>query len=237
MKKFYYYTPLFIQSLFFIFFLPLYKFFIHLEIRGKENIKYLTGPIILASNHTHEIDPTVIPLITHFLSSKLPIYSVIHPIDKYNNLDFGWRRHIYKEFFFKILGGYPIYPGSRDYEQSLQNHVTLLKNKKTVCIFPEGRCTTDGNLGKAHGGMGYLAYKTNATVVPLAINTFYGLSWRNFLLRRKKVIVTVLQPISSQDLINSFNPQISDFQKAGDLVLEKIRKVIKADNLVYKEVE
>lgn len=235
MNKFYY-TPLFIQSLFFIFFLPVYKFFIHLEIRGKENIKYLKGPIIIAPNHTSEFDPTVIPFVTHFLSSILPIYSVIYPIHKYNNLDFGWRRHIYNDFFFKIIGGCPTCPGSRDYEKSLQNHIALLKNNRTIGIFPEGRCTTDGNIGKAHGGMGYLAYKTNATVVPLAINTFYNLSLKDFLLRRKKITITVLPPISSRDLINTSNPQVSDFQKAGDLVLEKIRKVIESDNLAYKNI-
>lgn len=208
----------------------------HLEIKGKENIKNLKGPIILAPNHTNEFDPTVVPLITHFLSSKLPIYSVIYPIHKYNNVDFGWRRHIYGGFFFKIIGGYPSCPGNKDYEKSLQNHLALLKNNRTIGIFPEGRCTTDGNIGKAHGGMGYLAYKTNATIVPLAINTFYGLSLKDFLLRRKKMTITVLPSVTFRDLINCPNPQVSDFKKAGDIVLEKIRKVIEADNLVYKKV-
>ncbi len=225
-KKFQYYIPLVIQSLFFVFFLPIYKFFLRLEIRGKENLKGLKGPIIIAPNHTHELDPTVIPLITSSFSHQLPIYSVIYPVHQYNDPGFGWRRHIYKEFFFNVLGGYPTNSGNKDYEISLENHIKLLQQGKTVCIFPEGKCTIDGSLRKPRGGLGYLAYRTNATIVPLAINTFYNISWSEFFLRKRKLVITVLPPVLPKDLIYDTNPGVEDFQIAGEFVLDKIAEVL-----------
>ena len=226
MKRFKYYIPLFIQSLFFIFFLPIYKFFIHLEINGKENIDKVKGPIIIASNHTSELDPTVIPLITAFFSEKLPVYSVIYPIIRYKQEDFGWRRYIYTGMFFELLGGYPLKSGSKDYEKSLDNHIQLLNQGKTVCIFPEGRYTTDGKMSPARGGLAYLAFKTKAVVVPIAINTFYGLSIKDFILRRRKVIVTVLDPINSDEIVESINPSVEDFRLGSQKVLDKISEVL-----------
>ena len=226
MKRFFYYIPLFIQSLFFIFFLPIYKFFIHLEIKGKENLDNIDGPIIIASNHTSELDPTVIPLITAFFSKKLPIYSVIYPIHRYKQEDFGWRRYLYSGMFFELLGGYPTNSGNKDYEKSLDNHIQLLKQGKTVCIFPEGRYTKDGKISPARGGLGYLAFKTKAIVVPIAINTFYGLSAKDFIFRRKKVVVTVLKPMNSEEVIGNIDPSVEDFRMGSQKVLDKISEVL-----------
>ncbi len=226
MNKFYHSVPFLIQNLFFVFFLPIYKTFLRLEIKGEENLKNLKGPIILAPNHTNELDPTVIPLIFPFFSKLLPIYSVIYPIAKYKTPEWKWRRYIYGEFFFQILGGYPTYSGNKDYRVALMDHITLLKKGRTVCIFPEGKCTLDGNLNKAHGGIGYLAYVTKATIVPLSINTFFGLSLKDFVLRRKKLILTILPPVTFNDLIKTERPTVEDFKTAGDMVIGRIREAI-----------
>jgi 1-acyl-sn-glycerol-3-phosphate acyltransferase len=82
---------------------------LRLEIIGTENLKEIKGPIIIAPNHTSELDPTVIPLIFPFLSLKLPIYSVIYPIEKYKTKDWKWKRFIYGKLFFNLLGGYSTY--------------------------------------------------------------------------------------------------------------------------------
>ena len=224
----FYWIPKIIQSIFFLTFLPFYKFFIRLEVRGKDNIKNLTGPIIIAPNHTSELDPTLIPLITSFFSKQLPIYSVIYPIEKYSDPElFGWRRYIYKELFFEILGGYPTFSGFRDYKTSLENHIRLLNNGKTVCIFPEGKCTTDGKMRPARGGLGFLAYETEATVVPVVINTLYGVSFLDFILRRKKVVVEVLKPMTIDDMITVEEPTVEDFKHGTQVVLDRIQEKLR----------
>lgn len=223
MNKFYYCVPYVIQNLFFLTFLPFYKFFIKLEIRGKENLVDLNGPIIIAPNHTSELDPTVIPLIFPFLSLKLPIYSVIYPIEKYKTPEWKWRRFVYGRLFFNLLGGYPTYSGHKDYEISLENHIALLKKNRTVCIFPEGKCTLDGRVGSARGGISFLANRTNATVVPLAIDTLFNISILDIIMRRRKVVLTVLPIIKPEDLSLPNNPNVEDFKKSSELIMDKIR--------------
>lgn len=219
-------VPFIIQNLFFVFFLPIYNFFIKLEIRGRENLKGLKGPIILAPNHTSELDPTVIPLIFPVFSKFLPIYSVIYPIAKYKTPDWKWRRYVYSRFFFCILGGYPTYSGFQNYETSLKDHIKLLEKGRTVCIFPEGKCTTDGKLRPARGGLGFLAHRTNATVVPIVINTLFDLKSWDFILCRKKVVITILPPILAKDLIKSESPNVEDFKYASQKVLDEIGKYL-----------
>lgn len=224
MNRFYYCVPYVIQNLFFLTFLPFYKFFVKLEIKGAENLIGLNGPIIIAPNHTSELDPTVIPLIFPFLSFKLPIYSVIYPIEKYKTPEWRWRRFVYGKLFFNLLGGYSTYSGHKDYEISLENHIALLKRNRTLCIFPEGHCTEDGKLGPTRGGLGFLVYKTKAVVVPLVIDTFYGITIKDILLRRRKIVLTVLPPIVSETFNFNEQPTVSDFYNVGEVVLDKISK-------------
>jgi 1-acyl-sn-glycerol-3-phosphate acyltransferase len=197
---------------------------LRLEIIGTENLKEIKGPIIIAPNHTSELDPTVIPLIFPFLSLKLPIYSVIYPIEKYKTKDWKWKRFIYGKLFFNLLGGYSTYSGHKDYEISLENHIGLLKLGRTVCIFPEGKCTTDGNLGRARGGLGFLAARTNSVIIPLVINTFYGITIRDLLFRRRKVVLTVLPPIYPGSLNVNINSSPIEFKNIGQMVLDQIDK-------------
>lgn len=222
MKRFYYYTPIVLQKVGFLVFWSLYRLFLRIEVRGKENLKDLPRPVILAANHTSELDVTARPIMLGLFSYLYPIYYVSNPKERYK--DFGWRKYIYGGIFFNWLGGYSIYPGRKNYAFSLQNHLKLLAKNRTILIFPEGKRTPDGKIGRARGGLGYMTFYSSATVVPIAINTFYNLSWKEFFSRKRKVIITILPSIDSKDLFTTNNPKVGDFQNASRIVLEKIEK-------------
>ncbi|MFA7216867.1 MAG: lysophospholipid acyltransferase family protein [Candidatus Paceibacterota bacterium] len=219
-----FFTPLFIQKIGYSLFFVLHKIFVGIEIEGKENLNGLTRPVILAANHTSELDPTAIPLVLPFFSNLFPLYFVTNPTEKYKT--FGWRSYIYGGKFFECLGGYPVYSGNRDYAVSLEDHKLLLDLGRTVCIFPEGKRTEDGKLNLARGGLGYLIYATNAIVVPISINTFYNISFRYYLTRKKKVIIKVGIPMLKSQLFNTDNPNVEDFRGASQKVLDKIGEVM-----------
>ena len=224
MKRFFYYTPIFLQKVGYIVFFIIYKIFLSIEVRGKENFKGLKGPVIIAANHTSELDVTTSAMTLPFFSPLLPMYYVTNPKEKYNT--FGWRNYIYGGIFFNWLGGYPIHSGFKDYEISLENHLDILDNNGTVYIFPEGKRSEDGKPGPARGGLGFLVFETGATVVPVAINSFYGLTWKEFLLRKRKVTIEVLKPITLEELFETDEPVVDDYRRASQIVMDRISEKI-----------
>jgi len=227
MRRFYYYTSIVLQKLGYIIFFPLYKFFVCIEIKGRENLKNINGPIILASNHTSELDVTAIPLVLPFFSSLFPIYFVSNSEEKYKT--FGWRSYIYGGTFFNILGGYAVYSGMKDYSVALEDHIRLLKMNRTLCIFPEGKRTRDNHMNPARGGLGYLVYTTGATIIPIVIDTFFNMSARDFFMRHRKVIITILKPMLPIEVMQISQPNIpsvEDFRNAGQMVLDRIKDVL-----------
>ncbi len=221
MKNFYYYTPVFLQKVGYLVFYFLHKIFVRIEVRGRENLLGLKGPVILAANHTSELDVTVTPLILGFFSYLYPLYCVTDPKEKFKT--FGWRNYIYGGLFFNILGGYPIHSGHHDYSVSLENHLELLKQGRTVFIFPEGKRTRDGNLNPGRGGLGFMVYETKATVIPIFINTFFGIGWKDYFSFSKKVVITILDPLFSNELITTASPGVEDFRLASQKVLDRIQ--------------
>jgi 1-acyl-sn-glycerol-3-phosphate acyltransferase len=220
MDRFYYYLPIILQKVGFIVFYLLHKFFVQIEILGKENLIGLKKPIIIASNHTSELDVTITPIVLGFFSKHYPIYYVTNPREKYTS--FGWRNYIYGGVFFNILGGYPIHSGFKDYETSLENFIDLLDDNQTIFIFPEGKRSVNGELNPPRGGLGFLVHETHATVVPIAINTFYNMNWREYFLRKRKVVIEILKPLTPEDLIRRDDPAVEDYRGISEIVLNEI---------------
>ncbi len=230
MKRFKYYTPIILQKVGRVIFFVLYKIFIRIEIRGTEHIRAIsktTRPVILASNHTSELDVTAIPLVLPFFSPLSPIYFVSNTTEKYKT--FGWRSYFYGGVFFNMLGGYAVHSGSRDYAVALEEHIALLKQhnrQRTLWIAPEGMRTRDGRMNPARGGLGYLVYATNAIVIPIAINTFFNISPWEFFTCRRKVVVTIGEAMNRTELVPMSNPGVNEFRHAGQLVLDKIENMM-----------
>lgn len=212
------------QKIGYVVFYILHKTFVKIEIKGKENLLNIKNPVILASNHTSELDVTAIPLIFPFFSTFLPTYFVANPMEKYNN--FGWRSYIYGAVFFNMLGAYSVHSGYKDYEISLEDHIDLLEMGRTVFIFPEGKRTGDGYLNPGRGGLGYLVYTTRATVVPIAINTFHDITWKKYFGRKRKVVLTILKPIKADEIATVLDPVVKDYQYTSQMVLDRIEKVL-----------
>lgn len=223
MKRYNYLLPILLQKIGYCIFFILYKIFVKIQILGRENLKNIDGPIILAPNHTSELDVTALPMVLPFLSSFSPIYFVTNKTEKYKT--FGWRSYIYGGLFFSILGGYPVFSGHKNYAIALDNHIKLLRKKRTICIFPEGKRTKDGQFSEARGGLGYLVYVSGATVIPIAIDTFFNLSWIDFLTRKRKIQIKIGNPIKASEVMSPEirNPQVQDFRNGSQLVLDKVK--------------
>lgn len=208
------------QKVGFVVFGLLYFPFVRLKVKGKENLSGIKSPIILAANHTSELDVTITPFVLSFFSTFYPVYFVTNSREKYKT--FGWRSLIYGGLFFNLLGGYAVYSGRKNYAIALEDHIRLLVKGRTIFIFPEGKRTSDGKMSKARGGLGYMVYVTGAKVVPVTIDSFYNLTAWEFFTFKRRVTITIGKPMYPKEIIDVPNPKVADFQAGSQKVLDRI---------------
>ena len=121
-----------------------------LESYGNENIPRKGGALIL-SNHLSYLDPVIIGSAAN---------RELHFMARHNS------------FEIPVIGSliaahnaYPVRRGTAD-RTALRHTISLLKSGKAVLIFPEGTRSVDGTLGKAHGGVSFIAHNAGVPAIP-----------------------------------------------------------------------
>ena len=154
----------------------LVHFIYRLQTRGTENIP-AQGPALLICNHVGFADALVISAVSprpvRFIMEasifRIPVLSAI----------------------FRGMKAIPVAPAKEDaevYERAFQIVANELRDGQLVCIFPEGRLTSDGEIGEFRAGMMRILKETPVPVVPLALTGLwdsmfsrkYGQVWRRW---------------------------------------------------------
>src|SRR5574337_580995 len=122
-----------------------------LHVEGHEFIPH-TGPVILASNHVSYIDPIIIGIAVRrpirFMAKK-ELFR--HPL-------FGW--------LIRQCGAFPV-NRDRTNLQALKQAMSSLDAGEVVAIFPEGTRGDGIYLRPAKSGIGLIAARTGAPVIPV----------------------------------------------------------------------
>ncbi|HKU16307.1 MAG TPA: MFS transporter [Steroidobacteraceae bacterium] len=135
----------------------LVHFIYRLTRRGVEHIP-AQGPALLICNHVGFADALVIsagcPRPVRFIMEssifRIPVLSLI----------------------FRGMKAIPVAPAKEDpevYERAFQIVARELRDGQLVCIFPEGRLTSDGEIGEFRAGMMRILRETPVPVVPMAL--------------------------------------------------------------------
>lgn len=80
-------------------------------------------------------------------------------------------------FIFRTAGAIPIAGRGEDlliYDQAFKSIAEYLKDGELVCIFPEGKLTTDGEINEFKGGVSRILEETPVPVIPLALQGLWG---------------------------------------------------------------
>jgi 1-acyl-sn-glycerol-3-phosphate acyltransferase len=136
----------------------LVTFVYRLDRRGIINIP-ARGPALLICNHVGFADAVVIsaavPRPVRFIMEaaifRVPVLSAV----------------------FRGMKAIPVAPQKEDpdvYERAFQTVAKELRDGNLVCIFPEGRLTSDGEIGDFRAGMMRILNETPVPVVPLALS-------------------------------------------------------------------
>lgn len=206
----------------------LFTLFCHFKVRGIEHLSGLTSPAIFAVNHTHELDSISIPPSLPFLSRFHPIIFLVREAKFYNgSKDFGWRRFIYGGVYFKLVGGFPIQSGKKNYALSLSLHQKMLEEGYSVSIFPSGTISRrrEDPPPKAHGGVAYLSRATNVPVIPMHIGGIKNMSFWEFISRRRHLTVRLGKPLYPSDFMTNQNPTVDDYKQGAQKILNTIENL------------
>jgi 1-acyl-sn-glycerol-3-phosphate acyltransferase len=203
-----------------------------LRVKGRENLASIRGPVIFAVNHSSEIDPFMVPASLPFFSRFSPLFYAVRDKSFYVNV--GWRKHLFNGWFIKLWGGYSAAVGLRDYEKSLEQHMKILRNGGSFCVFPEGGITKDGKIRPAKGGISFLAHSAPSTIVPVAVSGVFGMSPIDFALRRRKITVHFGTPIPSGELYSKIEgnhtPGENVWKKEAEYIMHKVGELMVIPN-------
>lgn len=158
---------------------PVLRLIYGIKIEGRENLPK-KGPVIVCSNHRSNSDPVI-------LGATLPY-----------ELKFMAKAELFKIPFLsgliRLLGAFPVNRGKNDTE-AIKSAVRLLKSGKVLAMFPEGTRLKSGSVPlRFKSGVSLFAYKTQASVLPVAIASKGKV--RPF----KRNVVRIGKPISYEEL-------------------------------------
>ncbi len=129
-------------------------------IEGRERIP-TSGPLIVASNHMSFIDSIVIPLAVPRRVAFLA---------KAEYFEGRSLASLPRRMFFRTFGAVPVERDQqRNAQASLDLAAAVLARGEAFCIYPEGTRSRDGRLYRGRTGVGWLAVKSGARVLPVGL--------------------------------------------------------------------
>ena len=189
------------------------RLFGSLETRGLENFP-VTGSAIIACNHVSYLDP---PTVACAVKRRMRYMAKIE-LFKYQMTT----------WFLLRWGVFPVKRGEVDLD-SIRLAIDILKRGEALVLFPEGTRSRDGSLGSAGAGIGMLAKRSGAMVVPTAlIGTEKVLAPDAKHFSRAKRIVVFGKPLSYKD----FAKDLPDHEARimfGEAIMEEIRQLLEAN--------
>jgi 1-acyl-sn-glycerol-3-phosphate acyltransferase len=139
-----------------------------LRLEGVEKIPE-SGPALLICNHVSFVDPIVISaacrrpvrFIMEASIFRLPVLNTV----------------------FRGMKAIPVAPAKSEpevYERAFAVVAQELRDGQLVCIFPEGRLTTDGEIREFRAGMLRILSETPVPVIPMALSNLWGSMFSRF---------------------------------------------------------
>lgn len=185
-----------------------FRFAYGIKVVGKEN-EPMEGPVLVCANHLSNHDVIILGSclkrsVRFFAKAELFKVPVVGAL-------------------VKALGAFPIKRGDAvSATATIKFSLNLLSDGEMVGIYPQGtRCPgVDPRTTEVKGGVGMLAYRSKATVLPVLIRTK---SWKCGFFRR--TYVTIGKPIAFEELGMTAG-RGTEYQKAAELIFSRITEMI-----------
>jgi 1-acyl-sn-glycerol-3-phosphate acyltransferase len=143
------------------FLFPLVRFLTPITVRGREHMRELESPTIVAANHVSHLDtPVVLRVLPRRIRNQLVVAAA---------KDYFYRGRFKGALISLSLATFPFdrEEGSRD---SLAQTRALLEDGRSLLVFPEGTRSPSGKLGPVRSGVAVLALQVGAPILPIFVH-------------------------------------------------------------------
>ena len=146
----------------------------------------LSSPKIIVSNHQSHLD--------------LSLLMMLHPKIIVLTNNWVWNNPFYG-FIVKFLDFYPV---SNGMEEAIEPLKKLVADGYSILVFPEGRRTRDGKIGRFHNGAVYLSEKLGLDILPVLVHGANHCMDRNeFFIRNGQITLKFFDPIKQDTFTGS----------------------------------
>jgi 1-acyl-sn-glycerol-3-phosphate acyltransferase len=168
-----------------------------------------SGPLLIVSNHVGAVDPAIIGGW-----SPRPVW-------------FMAKAELFQGAWAWLMRGYHAFPVIRHSPDrtALRRAFALLKQGSAVVLFPEGHRSENARLLRAEPGAGFIARRSGAPLVPIAITgTQHVLGRHQKFPRAAEVLMTFGQPFQLPERNQDGSPM--DHQQSADYLMTKIAALL-----------
>jgi long-chain acyl-CoA synthetase len=155
--------------------LPIARLFVTLDVRGLEHLVNIQGPVIFAANHQSHLDG---PMILAALPARWR-YRVAPAMAKeffkahFHRAGFSTRARLVNSLNYYLasafFNAFPLPQRETGTRQTLRYIGDLVAQGYSILIFPEGRRTDRGEIGRFQPGVAMIAARLDVPVVPVRI--------------------------------------------------------------------
>lgn len=194
---------------------PLAGLYWRLGLVGEVDAIPRKGPLLLASNHASYMDPW-------FLGMAFP-----RLIRYLINRDWYYKSPVWNAFF-RAFATEPVRTGNA--EATVEAVCRILARDEVVGIFPEGRISRDGKMQRFRSGIGRMAARSGAPVMPVGIRgSMDSLPRHGRFPKPVKVTIHLGRPITFPGAPHREPPSPDSTQAFLDQVSREVRRLAGSD--------
>jgi long-chain acyl-CoA synthetase len=204
--------------------MPLFRHYLPLTVTGLENLDGVEPPVIFAANHVSHLDvPAIFTALPHRWHQRLaPAMMKDHFRAYFEPRGYSWKEiGLAAVSYFlacAIYNAYPLPKQMSGTRQALRYTGDLIDRGFCPIVFPEGLRTPDGQIHAFRPGIGMMALRLRAPIVPVRLEGLYELyPSHEWWPRRGPVHVAIGRPMS-------FAPGVS-YEDAAHQLEETIRQM------------
>ncbi|MBI5947497.1 MAG: 1-acyl-sn-glycerol-3-phosphate acyltransferase [Chloroflexi bacterium] len=141
---------------------PILRVLYHVEVRGREHFREVTGPCLVVSNHNMHLDwAMLLSAMPGRFRRRVMVGAASRDI--YGNRVRGFGASL-------VGNAFPLAKEGSGIRESLEFVTAMLAEGWNVMIYPEGKLTTGGEMQPFLPGIGWLAVRAGVEILPMRVD-------------------------------------------------------------------